>query len=72
MTRVGSPEAIIIPSDTFMGAEVWSWHKPTVSRVAYFCDGHSEVTADSKIAKQCAPPAMPDPSTPSGYVTVPW
>jgi prepilin-type N-terminal cleavage/methylation domain-containing protein len=72
MTRVGSPDAIIIPSDTFMGAEVWSWHKPGISRAAYFCDGHSELTPDVKIAKQCAPfPAMPNPGDPSGYTAVP-
>jgi prepilin-type N-terminal cleavage/methylation domain-containing protein len=73
MTRVRSPDAIVVPSETFMGAEVWSWHKPTISRVAYFCDGHSEVTPDSKIAKQCSPPAMPNPGDPSGtgYTTVP-
>jgi type II secretory pathway pseudopilin PulG len=68
MTRVGTPDAILQPSDTFMGAEVWSWHKPNVSRAAYFADGHSEVTADKHIAAQCSPPSMPSGST---YVPVP-
>jgi prepilin-type N-terminal cleavage/methylation domain-containing protein len=55
MTRLGSPDAIVLPSETFMGAETWSWHKPKISRVAYFCDGHSEITSDSSIASQCSP-----------------
>jgi hypothetical protein len=71
MTRVGRPEAIIQPSDAFMGAEVFSWHSPTILRAAYFCDGHSEVTSDDNIAKQCAPPAQPDGSYPGGYRPVP-
>ena len=66
MTRVGSPEAIIQPSDAFMGAEVWSWHAPGVRRAAYFADGHSELTADPNIARQCAPPAQPDASYTGG------
>lgn len=71
MTRVGSPDAIIQPSDAFMGAEVYSWHAPGIRRGAYFADGHSEVTADANIAKQCAPPAQPDASYPGGYRPVP-
>ena len=73
MTRLGTPDAIVVPSDTFMGAEIWSWHKPKSSRAAYFCDGHSEVIADAKIAKQCSPPALPNPGDPSGtgYTLVP-
>jgi len=67
MTRVGSPDGIIQPSDAFMGAEIWSWHAPRIRRAAYFVDGHSEVTADANIAKQCAPPSQPDPSSPTGY-----
>lgn len=68
MTRVGVPDAILQPSDTFMGAEIWSWHKPNVSRAAYFADGHSQVMSDASIAAQCAPPSMPSGS---GYVPVP-
>ena len=71
MTRVGSPDGIIQPSEAFMGAEIFSWHAPTIKRAAYFVDGHSEVTADANIAKQCAPPAQPDPSYPGGYRPVP-
>ena len=71
MTRLGSPDAVIQPSEAFMGAEVFSWHAPTVKRAAYFVDGHSEVTADASIAKQCAPPSQPDPSAPGGYAAVP-
>jgi len=68
MTRVGTPDAILQPSDTFMGAEVYSWHKPGINRAAYFCDGHSAVTADSSIAAQCSPPSMPSGTN---YVAVP-
>ena len=71
MTRLGSPEAIIQPSDAFMGAEVYSWHAPGVRRAAYFADGHAEVTAEQNIAKQCAPPSQPDASYPGGYRPVP-
>ena len=71
MTRVGSPDGIIQPSDAFMGAEVWSWHAPTVRRAAYFVDGHSETTPDANIAKQCSPPAQPDASYAGGYRPVP-
>ena len=59
MTRLGTPSAVVQPSDTFMGAEIWSWHSPKIRRVAYFCDGHSEVTSDTTIAAQCSPPAAP-------------
>src|SRR5688572_30097206 len=71
MTRLGTPQAILQPSDAFMGAEVFSWHAPTVRRAAYFADGHAEVTADGNIAKQCAPPAQPDSDYPGGYRPVP-
>ena len=71
MTRVGVPEAIIQPSDAFMGAEVWSWHAPRVRRAAYFVDGHAELTIDGNIAKQCSPPSQPDASSPGGYRLVP-
>jgi prepilin-type N-terminal cleavage/methylation domain-containing protein len=71
LTRLGSPEAVIEPSEAFMGAEVYSWHNPGVRRAAYFVDGHSEVTADANIAKQCAPPSQPDASYPGGYRPVP-
>jgi hypothetical protein len=66
MRRLGSPEAIIQPSDAFMGAEVWSWHSPNVRRAAYFVDGHAELAPDSNIARQCSPPAQPDSSYTGG------
>ena len=71
LTRLGSPSAVIQPSDAFMGAEVWSWHAPTVKRAAYFVDGHAEVSVDALIAKQCSPPAQPDPSFTGGFRPVP-
>ena len=70
MTRVGKETSIPIPTDTFMGAEIWSWHAPMALanfkaataipiRVAYFCDGHAGVTSEAFIQSQCAPPAAP-------------
>lgn len=71
MTRLGTPEAIVHPSEAFMGAEVFSWHSPGSRRVAYFADGHSDIAPDTSIAKQCSPPAQPDDSYPGGYRPVP-
>ena len=70
MTRLEKESAIRIPSDTFMGAEIWSWHQPLAIaefqgktkkpiRVAYFCDGHAGVTSEEFIQQQCIPPAAP-------------
>ncbi len=70
MTRLGKPEAVIMPTETFMGAEIWSWHQPLAIadftgkttkpiRVAYFCDGHAAVTSENFISQQCAPPSAP-------------
>jgi len=70
MTRLVKETAILMPSDTFMGAEIWSWHQPLAIndfrgatlkpiRMAYFCDGHAAVTAEKTIQEQCAPPAAP-------------
>jgi hypothetical protein len=69
MTRLGKEAAVRIPTDTFMGTEIWSWHEPLALanaqnkkmpiRAAYFCDGHSEVTTEEFIAAQCSPPAAP-------------
>jgi len=59
VTRLGTPSAVVQPTDTFMGAEIWSWHSPKIRRAAYFCDGHSELTPDASIASQCSPPAAP-------------
>lgn len=69
LTRLGKEAAVVMPTDTFMGVEVWSWHEPmslsnsqrtnTPIRVAYFVDGHSAVTSEGFIAAQCAPPSAP-------------
>jgi type II secretory pathway pseudopilin PulG len=70
MTRLGKPAAIPQPADTFMGAEIWSWHQPLAIndftgktlrpiRVAYFCDGHAAVTSEATVQAQCSPPAAP-------------
>ena len=68
MTQVRTPDAIPQPSETFMGAEIWSWHKAGITRAAYFVDGHSAITADTFINSQCAPPAYP---VGTNYVIVP-
>lgn len=71
MTRLGHESAIPQPAETYMGAEIWSWHsgadavgffaKQTgnPARIAYFCDGHAKITTEQFIATQCAPPAAP-------------
>jgi prepilin-type N-terminal cleavage/methylation domain-containing protein len=72
VTRLGTESAIPMPSSTYMGAEIWSWHPPqqlaianfqtrTVRpvRVAYMCDGHAGLVSEIEIAEQCAPPAAP-------------
>jgi prepilin-type N-terminal cleavage/methylation domain-containing protein len=70
MTRLGNETAIVAPSETFMGAEIWSWHQAlaindfrggTVKpiRMAYFADGHAQVTSEKTIQEQCAPPSAP-------------
>lgn len=70
MTRLGKESAIVMPTETFMGAEIWSWHQPLAIndfkaatakpiRMAYFADGHAQVTAEKTIQEQCAPPSAP-------------
>jgi prepilin-type N-terminal cleavage/methylation domain-containing protein len=70
MTRLGKQAAVVQPTDTFEGAEIWSWHQPLAIndfkgattrpiRMAYFVDGHAAVTAELTIQEQCAPPAAP-------------
>jgi prepilin-type N-terminal cleavage/methylation domain-containing protein len=70
VTRLGKEAAIARPSETFMGAEIWSWHQPLAVndfkgktkkpiRMAYFCDGHATVTSEETIQQQCAPPSAP-------------
>ena len=69
-TRLVKESAIAMPSDTFMGAEVWSWHEPFAIgdftgkttrpiRMAYFCDGHAAVASELSIQEQCSPPSAP-------------
>ena len=72
VTRLGTEAAIPRPSDTYYGAEVWSWHPPKAFaaenfknktqrevRVAYFVDGHAGLISEIALAEQCVPPAAP-------------
>jgi len=70
MTRLGKETSVPMPSDTFMGAEIWSWHQPLAInefkgktlkpiRVSYFCDGRADITSEQFIQLQCSPPAAP-------------
>ena len=70
VTRLRTEAAIPQPSDTFMGAEIWSWHQPLAIqdfegkttkpiRVAYFCEGHATITSEAFIHRQSSPPAAP-------------
>lgn len=70
MTRLGALAAIPLPAETYMGAEIESWHSDDPInywlnrtggpvRVAYFCDGHAKLTTEQTIASQCSPPAAP-------------
>jgi type II secretory pathway pseudopilin PulG len=70
LTRLRKESAVLMPSDTFMGAEIWSWHQPMAIndfngkttkpiRVAYFCDGHAGTTSEDNIQAQCSPPSAP-------------
>ena len=70
MTRLIKEAAVVMPSETFMGAEIWSWHQPFALgdfrgatakpiRVAYFADGHAAVASELSIQQQCAPPSAP-------------
>ena len=70
MTRLGKEAAIPEPSETFMGAEIWSWHQidavsnfqnkgPRPARMSYFVDGHAALATESFIEAQCKPPAAP-------------
>ena len=77
VTRIGSTAAIQYPAETYLGAEVYSWHMTDAAtlfstksgaptRVAYFCDGHAKVVGESFIAEQCGGLA-PYSSSPSMY-----
>lgn len=70
VTRVKSVAAIPFPAETYMGAEVYSFHSGNggfywqnktghPARVAYFCDGHAKLASEEFIAAQCTPkPSM--------------
>lgn len=76
VTRVGSMSGIPYPADTYLGAEVYSWHfqsnattlfltkSGAPTRVTYFCDGHAKVVGEDYIAEQCGglPPISTGPS----------
>ncbi len=70
MTRLGSIAAIPFPADTYMGAEIWSWHSADAlqyfqngtgnpARVGFYCDGHAKISGESDVQKQCQPPSAP-------------
>ncbi|MEP6756238.1 MAG: hypothetical protein ABJA67_12110, partial [Chthonomonadales bacterium] len=71
MTRLSSIANIPLPAETYMGAEILSWHSdsPVVywatttggpARVTYFADGHAKLALESLIASQCTPqPSAP-------------
>jgi len=72
MTRVGALAGFPKPSETYMGAEVFSFHSDDPyntfgnrnsgpQRVAYFLDGHAKLATENFIALQCTPqPAYPN------------
>ncbi|HEY0075855.1 MAG TPA: DUF1559 domain-containing protein [Abditibacteriaceae bacterium] len=75
--RVGHETKIVLPAETYMGAEIFPWHVATSDaqsyitgrttnavRMAYFCDGHAKITPEAIIFNQCTKvggPAMPIP-----------
>ena len=70
VTRLGSESAILQPANTYMGAEIWSWHPVNALanfqaktslpvRMSYFCDGHAGPVSEQAIAEQCSPPSAP-------------
>jgi prepilin-type N-terminal cleavage/methylation domain-containing protein len=71
VTRLRTMAAIPFPAETYLGAEIYPWHTSDSleyfkgrtghpARVAYYCDGHVKVVAESEIAKQCVPvPSAP-------------
>ncbi|WP_395088680.1 type II secretion system protein [Armatimonas sp.] len=71
VTRLGTLAAIPVPSDTYMGAEIYGWHGDDAAnrwsvatghpnRVTYFVDGHAKVVGEAFIKLQCSPPAAPE------------
>jgi len=82
VTRKQNVASITYPAETYMGAEVYSWHfqsdaatlfsskSGANTRVAYFCDGHAKIVPEAFIAKQCSPPAMFDDTATTQHVIV--
>ena len=81
MTRVKSLAAIPRPAETYMGAEVYSFHSDNPFlywsltlggpvRLAYFADGHAKLATEKTIALQCSPnPSLPNDA--GGFDIVP-
>ena len=72
LTRLEKESAVVEPSGTYYGAEIWSWHPDRAFgldnfrnktekgvRVAYFVDGHAGLISELGLAAQCVPPAAP-------------
>jgi prepilin-type N-terminal cleavage/methylation domain-containing protein len=70
VTRLGNEAAIVQPAETYMGAEIWSWHSPDAlqyfqtgtghpARIGFYCDGHAKISSEQDIQKQCVPPSAP-------------
>ena len=72
VTRLEKEAAILQPSETYYGAEIFTWHPPKAFglsnfrarsdravRVAYFVDGHAGLISEAGLAAQCVPPAAP-------------
>ena len=76
VTRLRFEKAVVLPVDTFLSGEIWSWHRPmamqgkgsaiTPVRVGVFCDGHAKVVTEGAVQDQCSPPSAP------GIGPVPW
>jgi prepilin-type N-terminal cleavage/methylation domain-containing protein len=84
VTRVGTLANIPYPSETYMGAEDYSWHyqgsNPLLlwqtragapTRNTYFVDGHAKAVPEAFIAQQCSPPAMFEDTTAGTHVLTP-
>jgi prepilin-type N-terminal cleavage/methylation domain-containing protein len=80
LARVGSDSSVILPSQTYMGAEIFPWHSAdgfsyfsgktgNPVRVAFYVDGHAKVASEQSIAQQCVPvPSLP---TDDGMIPIP-
>jgi len=70
VTRLGSEAALPLPAETYMGAEIWSWHSADAlqyyqngtgnpARIGFYCDGHAKISSEKDIQAQCQPPSAP-------------